>query len=246
MRAYTLVVRDTLAHSRIGLIGSGEFTPAMADIDREILGLIGADARVVILPTAAAGEDPQDWAVRGVEHFWRLGAHSVGLMVLERAHAEDPENVRVVETADLLYISGGKTARLMDALEGSPLWQGFLVARQRGAWLIGSSAGAMALGDWALVHRPEDGHGTPTLWAPGLGMLQGMAVVPHYDAWGEAERLTAEIADVCEVFGIDEDTALLMDGGHARVLGRGCVRMIRSAGRALFRAGDRFEVPRPR
>ena len=116
-------------------------------------------------------------------------------MVLERSHAEEDENVRVVERADLLYISGGKPARLLAALEGSPLWGGFLHARREGAWLVGSSAGAMALGDWTLVHRPEDGDGTPTQWMPGLGMLQGMAVVPHFDAWHEAEWLTAHGVD---------------------------------------------------
>ena len=91
-----------------------------------------------------------------------------------------------------LYISGGKPARLLEALEGSPLWNGFLLARRQGAWLMGCSAGAMALGDWTLVHRPEDGDGTPTEWQPGLGMLQGMAVVPHFDAWPEAEEQELE------------------------------------------------------
>jgi cyanophycinase len=237
-------MRDPLGVSRIGLIGSGEFTTMMTEIDREILETIGPKARVVILPTAAAGERPEDWALRGVEHFVRLGAHSVALMVLERMHAEDPENVRIVEHADLLYISGGKTARLLDALEGSPLWLGFLRARSRGAWLVGSSAGAMALGDWSLVHRPEDGDGTPTRWAPGLGMLQGGAVVPHFDAWAEAESLTAEISDVCEVFGIDEDTAVLLDATHARVAGRGSARVVRGANRSTFKGGDRFELGR--
>jgi len=218
---------DPLRHSRIGLVGSGEFTEAMVDIDREILATIGPSPTVVILPTAAGGEDPEDWALRGVEHFWRLGARSVGLMVLERAHAEDPENVEVIRRADLLYISGGKTARLLAALEGSPLWRGFLLAREAGAWLVGSSAGAMALGDWALVHRAEDGHGTPTLWMPGLGMLQGYAVVPHFDRWAEAEDLVASIGDACAVFGIDEDTAVLLVDGTARVAGKGSVRLFR-------------------
>src|SRR5437588_8947962 len=137
-------MEEPLQHSRIGLVGSGEFTAAMADIDRDILATIGPAPTVVVLPTAAAGEDPEDWALRGVDHFVRLGARSVALMVLAREHAEDPENVRVIEQADLLYISGGKTAGLLDALEGSPLWRGFLLARQAGAWLVGSSAGAMA------------------------------------------------------------------------------------------------------
>jgi len=235
-------MEEALQHSRIGLVGSGEFTSAMTDIDREILATIGPAPNVVILPTAAAGEDPEDWALRGVEHFVRLGARSVGLMVLAREHAEDPENVRVVEQADLLYISGGKTARLLDALEGSPLWRGFLLARQAGAWLVGSSAGAMALGDWALVHRPEDGDGTPTLWMPGLGMLQGYAVVPHFDRWTESRDLVNAIAGACEVFGIDEDTAVLLDEGHGRVAGRGSARMIGAQNETVYGSGERFSL----
>lgn len=234
---------DPNRHAHIGLVGSGEFTPSMAEIDREILASIGAEPTVVVLPTAAAGEDPEDWAVRGVEHFIHLGARSVALMVLEREHAEDPDNVAIIQRADLLYISGGKTARLLEALEGSPLWDGFLVARQSGAWLVGSSAGAMALGDWALVHRPEDGHGTPTLWTPGLGMLQGYAVVPHFDAWVEADDLVTQIRSACSVFGIDEDTAVLLDGAHARVAGRGAVRVFRGDTEARHVAGERFELP---
>jgi cyanophycinase len=228
--------------ARIGLVGSGEFTPAMADIDREILASIGPDPTVVILPTAAAGENHEDWALRGVSHFWSLGARSVALMVLERAHAEDPDNVEVIRRADLLYISGGKTQRLLDALEGSPLWRGFLLAREAGAWLVGSSAGAMALGDWALVHRPEDGDGTPTQWMPGLGMLQGRAVVPHFDRWTQAEALTTQIVGACSVFGIDEDTAVLLEGSHGRVAGGGSVRVIEEQRRATYQAGDRFEL----
>lgn len=235
-------MQDPLAQSRIGLVGSGEFTPAMTDIDREILASIGPRPRVIILPTAAAGEQPEDWAARGVAHFLRLGASSIGLMVLERSHAEAEEYVRVMEVADLLYISGGKPRRLLEALEASPLWQAFLLARSRGAWLVGSSAGAMALGDWTLVHRPEDGDGTPTEWTPGLGMLQGMAVVPHFDAWAEAEDLTAQICGSCSVFGIDEDTAVLLERGHARVLGRGHVRLVEGPERRTYQAGDHFET----
>jgi cyanophycinase len=235
-------VDDPLAYSRIGLVGSGEFTPAMADVDRELLRSIGPSPRVVILPTASAGENPEDWATWGVQHFLRLGARSIALMVLERAHAEEQENVGVIERADLLYISGGKPARLLAALQGSPLWGGFLRARRQGAWLMGSSAGAMALGDWTLVHRPEDGDGTPTLWMPGLGMLQGIAVVPHYDAWKEAEELTAQIAGSCRVIGIDEDTAVLLERGRARVAGRGAARLFRGEQATLLVPGLELDL----
>ena len=129
-------------------------------------------------------------------------------------------------------------------LDGSPLWQGFLLARQEGAWLVGSSAGAMALGDWALVHRPEDGDGTPTSWMPGLGILRGYGVVPHYDRWVEADELTRRIAGACSVFGIDEDTAILLHGSHATVAGRGEARLFHGDSAPVpYRDGARFELP---
>jgi len=214
----------------------------MADIDRDILATIGPSPRVVILPTASAGENPEEWATWGVSHFLRLGARSIALMVLERSDAEQPENVEQITNADLLYISGGKPARLLESLQGSPLWAGFLRARRAGAWLMGCSAGAMALGDWTLVHRPEDGDGTPTQWTPGLGMLQGMAVVPHFDAWSEAEELTAQISGACTVFGIDEDTAVLLDRGRARAAGRGIARLIDAGGWHLLMAGQELDL----
>ena len=236
-------MEEVLAHARIGLVGSGEFTPAMEAIDREILATLPKHPRVVILPTAAAGENPDDWAYRGVEHFTRLGARSVGLMVLNWSHAEDPENVAEVESADLVYLSGGKPARLLAALEGSPLWRGVLLARRRGGWIVGASAGAMVLGDWTLVHGPGSGDGTPTVWTIGLGILQGMAVVPHFDAWVEAEQLTAEISPSCTVFGIAEDSAVLLDEGHGRALGAAHTFVVAESGRRRLEPGDRFELP---
>ncbi|MCA1833609.1 MAG: Type 1 glutamine amidotransferase-like domain-containing protein [Actinomycetota bacterium] len=233
---------DPLVHARIGLVGSGEFTPAMEDIDREILSSLPRDPHVVILPTAAAGEDPHDWATRGVEHFQRLGARASGLMVLNWAHADDPEFAAALESADLCYISGGKPARLLSALEGSALFRSMLILRRNGGWIVGSSAGAMVLGDWTLVHAPGSGHGTPTMWTIGLGILQGMAVVPHYDLWEEADGLAEEIESSCTVFGIAEDTAVLLDEGHGRVLGatRSCIRA--AAVTRWIDPGGRFEL----
>lgn len=214
----------------------------MTGIDRELLRSIGPSPRVVVLPTAAGGEDPGDWAYRGVEHFTRLGAQSVALMVLDRIHASDPAHVAEIERADLVYFSGGKPARLMAAIEASPLFDGMLRARANGAWIVGASAGAMVLGDWTLVHTEADPHGTPTIWTIGLGMLQGIATVPHYDIWLEGPQLAAEISPQCTVFGVDEDSALLLDETEALVRGRGGVVVWSESGARRYADGARFSL----
>ncbi|MHB8513592.1 MAG: Type 1 glutamine amidotransferase-like domain-containing protein [Actinomycetota bacterium] len=235
-----MVIDSPLAHARVGLVGSGEFTEAMLEIDQEILHSIGPKPRVVILPTAAGGEDPEDWAYRGVEHFAKLGAQSVGLMVLDRLGAEDPVHIAEVERADVVYFSGGKPARLLAAIEESPLFDAMLRARANGAWIVGASAGAMVLGDWTLVHTAQDPHGTPTIWTLGLGLLQGLAVVPHYDMWMEAPELAAEIATQCTVVGIDEDSAVLLHENEARVRGRGGAVVWSESGAKRFRDRERL------
>jgi cyanophycinase-like exopeptidase len=101
----------------------------------------------------------------------------------------------------------------------------------------------MVLGDWTLVHTEEDPHGTPTIWTIGLGILQGTAVVPHYDRWRESERLSGEIAGSCTVFGIAEDSAVLLDEGHGRALGRAPALIREGDTVRTLAPGDRFELP---
>jgi hypothetical protein len=69
-----------------------------------------------------------------------------------------------------------------------------------------------------------------------------MAVVPHFDRWVEAELLTAEIARSCTVFGIAEDSAVLLDEGHGRALGAAHSFVVDGGERRRLDPGDRFEL----
>jgi hypothetical protein len=70
-----------------------------------------------------------------------------------------------------------------------------------------------------------------------------MAVVPHYDKWTEAKDLADEISGSCTVFGIAEDSAILLDEGHCRALGA-ARSMVRATGEERpLEPGDRFELP---
>jgi cyanophycinase len=72
----------------IALVGSGEFTPAMVEVDRGLLAATGRDRpRVAIVPTASwpDGESVfQRWAAQGEVHFAALRAEPVPILIRDR------------------------------------------------------------------------------------------------------------------------------------------------------------------
>lgn len=227
---------------RIVLCGSGEFTPAMADVDREILAGLRPRARVAIVPTAAGLEEtPTMWARMGSEHFRALGAEPVPIMVVDRAGAEDPRNSDAIADVDWVYLSGGNPGHLVASLAGTPFWSAVLARLREGAILAGSSAGAMALGETTFVPlgRGPDGLPTDVTSRPAFAVVPGVIVAPHFDILPEAiltlwDRL---VPRGHRLLGIDEDTALVGSEHGWSVRGRGRVLVFGGVEPRVFRAG---------
>ena len=231
----------------VALVGAGEFLPDMAAFDQELLATTGrARPRVAILPTASYpdGDEVFDrWASLGVAHFGALGAEVEPVLVRDRASADDPGSAQAVGEADVVYLSGGKPGYLLEALDGSAVGQALREAHERGAIIVGCSAGAMVLASRAFDMRMRLAP-WPLRWRDGLGMARGVAVVPHYDAW--PEPLSALIALQAPrgsvVLGIDEGTAVVGRDGSWQVHGASRVTVWRGRHRERFRAGDIFRV----
>ncbi len=227
------------------LCGSGEFTPAMEAVDRELLSRLRPRARVAILPTAAGLEHtPGTWVAKGIEHFRALGADPYGVMVLTRTDAHDAARALAIASADWVYFSGGDPGHLVQTLDASPVWGAVLARWRAGAILAGCSAGAMMLGETTFVplERGPDGLPTRVTTRPAFGLLPRVIVAPHADAI--PERLLVEWADLRPdghvLLGIDEDTAIVQDGEGWQVRGPGRVLLLRAADeRSTYRAGER-------
>jgi cyanophycinase-like exopeptidase len=219
----------------------------MSAFDAALLAATGRRRpRVVILPTASYpdGEEVfQRWAAKGVAHFSDLDAEVEPVLVRDRAGADDPAAVQAVGEADLVYLSGGKPAHLLRALDGSELGRSLGAAHQRGAVLVGCSAGAMVLAGRMFDFRVRIAP-WPLRWRHGIGSVPGVSVIPHYDAW--PEPLSALIALQAPrrsvVVGIDEDTAALGTDGSWRVHGAARVTVWRGRRRERFVAGDSFRT----
>jgi cyanophycinase-like exopeptidase len=227
----------------IALVGSGEFLPAMSQIDAALLAATGRSRpRVVILPTASwpDGEEVfRRWASMGAEHFTALGAEVEPVLVRDRFDAEDEAHVQAIGEADLIYLSGGKPGHLTGTLVGSPVGDALLAANQRGATLAGCSAGAMTLADrhWDFRRRRLF---WPVRWRDGLGLVPGATVIPHYDAFPEpmAAMLVLQAPRGLATLGIDEETALVGRDGSWQVEGIGRVTVWRGRHRQRYRRGD--------
>ena len=230
------------AHSGpIALVGSGEYLPQMEDVDRELLAQVGgASANAVVLPTASGLEQPgspRRWAEMGVRHFTRLGTRVNAVNILTREDAFDARWWSLLESADLIYFSGGSPRHVVDTLVDTPAWELIRARHSAGAVLAGCSAGAMAFGRLTLQPRAlwgSNGKPRTEIWYPALGVLPGIIALPHFDRWiarmsnATLKDLAASLPPDVALVGVDEDTALVSLDGYVtwRVMGRQTVSLI--------------------
>ena len=193
---------------RIALVGSGEYLPVMHDVEAHLLE--GRPRRYVQLATAAAPEGEASlrrWHELGGAAAARLDAEQVVIDVRNRDDAEDPKWAARIEGAGLIYLSGGNPSFLAQSLLGTAVWRAIADAWMAGASIAGCSAGAMALAGHVADFRHPRGDGTP-----GLGVLPGIRVLPHFDRmskWVPEFAMHAAFAGEARVIGVDEDTALV-------------------------------------
>ena len=236
---------------RLILAGSGEFTSAMDDLDREILAGIGKPRpRVAIVPTASGLEDtPPSWVALGETHFAALGADVVPVMVLRRDDAREPKWIEALRDVDWVYFSGGLPQHAINVLAGTPFWDEVLRLHRSGAVLAGSSAGAMMLGEKTYAPDDFDAAGLPQRVSvrDGLAVLGRHFVVPHFDLLSQLspERVQAWIdvwPEGLRGIGIDEDTAVVEGTNGWTVRGRGRAVTMTSFERQQVHAnGARFD-----
>ncbi|HEV3282018.1 MAG TPA: Type 1 glutamine amidotransferase-like domain-containing protein [Acidimicrobiales bacterium] len=192
----------------LALVGGGEWREGCT-FDAELLAAAGS-ADVLVLPTAAAYEHPERLVVRAGEWFSSLGARVEGLMVLARADAQDAGAAAVMRAARLIYVAGSSPMHIRSVLKNSKVWAALLDAWRDGAVVVGTSGAAMALTDPMVDARG----GGLTI---GLGLLAGLAVVPHFgdvheDEHGEKLHRSVHLAPAgTPVAGIPERTALIRD-----------------------------------
>ena len=214
----------------IALVGSGEYLPIAQVLETELLRLgisKGKSNTFIQIPTAAGkeGDDRLDfWRKRGADQAARIGCEVKYLPVLSRDDAHNANWIEEINSAGLIYFSGGDPVHLAEIFANTPMWKAIVSAWKQGASLAGCSAGAMAFGGKIIGIRRSH-------ISAGLNLLPDIEVIPHYDkflGW-LPDRVTAAVmrndADTA-LLGIDENTALVLTD-RWRKYGSGSVHVLR-------------------
>jgi cyanophycinase len=232
----------------LALAGGNEFKPG--NEDQDALLVAAAKSRpgtAYVVPTAAARGGPEQAVANATGWFARLGLELHELHVLTRSHANSEPVAAQAAAGSFFYLVGGDPGHTAATLRDSAVWRAIVAAWQGGAALAGSSAGAMAMGEWTLIRDRFKGD-MRRLYRPALGLLPRVAVLPHFETfghrWAASARERAPVEDTI-LLGVDERSAAVWDGEAWTARGPGSVTVIRGEERVVSPSGTAVALPPP-
>ncbi len=227
------------------IIGGAEDRAGRAVILRRFRDLCGGeDARIAVLGTATT--IPREVGAEYIQAFRSIGVENVVFLPLgSRYEANATRTIEILEGVDGVFFTGGNQLRITAFLVGSRVSAWLHQKFEQGLVIAGTSAGAammshtMILGGSGTIPRAS----TVSL-GPGLGFLPGMVIDMHFTERQRLPRLLAAVSHLPHDLGIgiDEDTALIVDGARFEVVGAGAVTII-DAGKATSIVAPHGERP---
>jgi cyanophycinase len=232
----------------LALVGGDEFKPGNEDQDALLIEAAKSrDGVAYIVPTAAARGGPQQAVDNAIRWFARLGLAVEELHVLTRSQANSESLAAQAAAGSFFYLVGGDPGHTASTLRETAVWRAIVAAWEGGAPLAGSSAGAMAMGEWTLIRDRFKGD-KRRLYRPALGLLRRLAVLPHFETFGHRWAATAlERAPTADtvLLGVDERSAAFWDGRAWTAHGPGSVTVIRGEQREVSPSGTPIQLHPP-
>jgi cyanophycinase len=222
-------------HSRGGqgtliLIGGATTTRGLAL--RAFIERAQAIEGSAIVGITTASSDPKAAADRWKRDFSRAKAGEIIFpIIVDREDADDPSIAAAIAGSRAVFLGGGDQVKLITTLTGTAVGAAIWDHYQRGGIVCGTSAGAAALTELTLAGNEVDDEGklVDQYIGPGLGLLGFRTLIDtHFTQRRRLYRLFVAIAAYREVMGlgIDEDTAMIVHGENATVVGRGGVTFV--------------------
>ena len=234
------------------IVGGALRDPEIVETFIDLAG--GPDAKIVVVPTAGgADDDAYGEECRCLRQLAAAGATNLTVL-----HTYDPEEadteafVAPLRDADGVWFPGGRQWRLADSYLGTRTEAAFHAVLERGGAIGGSSAGASIQADF-MVRGDTNGNrvmiGDHT---EGFGFITGVGIDQHLIQRNRHFDMIEVIEAYSELLGIglDEDTAIIVEGDTFRVMGSGYVAIyddtadldLNGGGFYFLAPGDRYDL----
>jgi len=197
------------------LVGGGEFSfgdTLEADAAWLDLTTEGAEGYVGFVPAASGSVDYGHHFADYLEGEFQRVCETIP--IYRARDARRGKNVERLAEASAVYLGGGVTDHLLEALEGSPAAEALLDYLRGGGVVVAIAGAAQALGRWARSIAVGD-------HVPGLGWLPGGVVEPSFDP-GHDRRLRQLLAQPGVTWGLGlpaGSAVLLGPDGEVEVVG---------------------------
>lgn len=214
----------------------------------------GENAKIVVVPTAG-GADSDLYGSRCpcLNQLERAGAENLQVLhTYDPAEADTESFAAVLADADAVWFTGGRQWRLADAYLGTRTEAAFHALLARGGVIGGSSAGASIQADFMV--RGDTGGNRLVIGdhIEGFGFITGVGIDQHLIPRNRHFDMMEVIRERPELLGIglDEDTAIIVEGDSFRVMGTGYVAIfdaqadldLGGGGFYFLQPGDRFDM----
>jgi cyanophycinase len=182
----------------------------------------GPDAHIVLVPTAG-GADEYDEFYQGMNAWREHGARNLTILhTTDPAEADTDEFIEPLKTAGGVFFFGGRQWRLVDSYGDTKSEEAFREVLERGGVIGGSSAGASIQGSFLV--RGDTRSNTVMMGdhQRGFGYLRNVGIDQHVLRRNRQFDMVEVIEAHPELLGIglDEDTAIVVQGDRAQVIGR--------------------------
>lgn len=219
------------AKGHLVLIGGAEDKNGEKTVLKSITD-INDPKTAVIIPTASSYPsglaDDYRYAFRG------LGVENIEIFdIRDKTEADKEEYLKNVESADLIFFTGGDQVKLVDIIGGTKLFELIYAKYLNGCTIAGTSAGAAAASDHMIYDGDDHGLVKGTVRTKkGFGFLKNITIDTHFIARDRLLRLSQLLNTGINTkgIGLGEDTAIIIEpSGIFRVTGSGVITIVDAA-----------------
>jgi cyanophycinase len=219
-----------MAVRQLVIIGGAEERSGDCQILREFVRRAGGRSANIVVMTAATSE-PDEAGKTYIEVFKRLGAATVEMVdTRDRQDSEKLDAVWAIARSTGIFFTGGDQARIVRAIRHTILDDAIRKRYEEGMVVGGTSAGAAIMPDKMIVDGDSETSPRADVvqMGEGMGFLPNVVIDQHFAQRGRLGRLLSALLLEPSVlgFGIDENTAMVVEGDEFEVTGEGAVTVV--------------------